>query len=93
MKRSTPVIIGVLLILGVVALGYFAESNSVSNNTTNNSSPQFNLLKNPNLTDQTQSSPTVESQQSSTTDGTTTNNTAQNSTQNQTTAATQTSTV
>ena len=37
MKRSTPVIIGVLLILGVVALGYFAESNSVSNNTTNNS--------------------------------------------------------
>lgn len=94
MKRSTPVIIGVLLILGVVALGYFAESNSVSNNTTNNSSSnQFNLLKKSNLTDQTQSSPAVESQQSSTTDGTTTNNTAQNSTQNQTTSATQTSTV
>jgi hypothetical protein len=93
MKRSTPVIIGILLILGVVALGYFAESNSVSNNTTNNSSSnQFNLLKKANLTDQTQSSPTVESQQS-TTDGTTTNKTAQNSTQNQTTAATQTSTV
>ncbi len=93
MKRSTPVIIGVLLILGVVALGYFAESNSVSNNTTNNSSSnQFNLLKKPNLTDQTQSSPTVDSQQS-TTDVTTTNDTTQNSTQNQTTAATQTSTV
>ena len=96
MKRSTPVIIGILLILGVVALGYFAESNSVSNNTTNNSSSnQFNLLKSPNLTDQTQSSPTVESQQSTTTttDGTTNNNTAQNSTQNQTAAATQTATV
>ena len=93
MKRSTPVIIGVLLILGVVALGYFAESNSGSNNTTNNSSSnQFNLLKKPNLTDQTQTSPTVESQSSST-DVTTTNDTVQNSTENQTTTVTQTSQV
>lgn len=91
MKRSTPVIIGVLLILGVVALGYFAESNNGSNNTTNNNSSQYTLLKKPNLTDQTQSSP-VESQQTPTTDVTATTNNTQNNTQNQTTV-TQTSTV
>nr|WP_319372894.1 hypothetical protein [uncultured Methanobacterium sp.] len=86
MKRSTPVIIGVLLILGVVALGYFAEANSVSNNTTNNST-KFTLLKNPISADQTQSGQAAQSQQSTTTTDTTTNNgnTTQNNTQNQTT--------
>lgn len=92
MKRSTPVIIGVLLILGVVALGYFAESNNENNNnTTNNNSSQYTLLKKPNFTDQTQPSFPVESQQTPTTDATTNNNT-QNNTQNQTTV-TETSTV
>jgi len=86
MKRSTPVIIGVLLILGVVALGYFAEANPVSNNTTNNST-KFTLLKNPISADQTQSGQAAQSQQSTTTTDTTTNNgnTTQNNTQNQTT--------
>ena len=92
MKRSTPVIIGVLLILGVVALGYFAESNNGSNNTTNNNSSQYTLLKKPNFTDQTQSSSPVESQQTPTTDVTATTNNTQNNTQNQT-AVNPTSTV
>ncbi|MDO5836887.1 MAG: hypothetical protein Q4P17_10285 [Methanobacterium sp.] len=84
MKRSTPVIIGLLLILGVVALGYFAESNNGSNNTTNNNSSQYTLLKKPSFTDQTQPSSPVESQQTPASDVTANNNT-QNNTQNQTT--------
>jgi cytoskeletal protein RodZ len=85
MKRSTPVIIGLLLILGVVALGYFAESSG--SNTTNNSnnSSQFTLFKNPLTPQQAVSSvPAAQSQQSSTTTPTTTNDTTQNTTQNQT---------
>ena len=89
MKRSTPVIIGVLLILGVVALGYFAESSG-SNNTTNNSnnSSQFTLFKNPLTPQQAVSStPAAQTQQSSPTP-TTTNDTTQNTTQNQTNPST-----
>lgn len=85
MKRSTPVIIGLLLILGVVALGYFAESSG-SNNTTNNSnnSSQFTLF-NPLTPQQSVSStPAAQSQQPSTNTPTTTNDTTQNTTQNQT---------
>jgi hypothetical protein len=40
MKRSTPVVMGILLIVGVAALGYFDQFH----NQTNNSSSNFSLI-------------------------------------------------
>lgn len=64
MNKNTPVIMGVLLILGIVALGYFADLDNQGNNSTNNSNI-YSIIKNHNLTNQTQSDQKVQSSTSS----------------------------
>lgn len=64
MKKNTPVIMGVLLILGIVALGYFADLDNKGNNSTNNST-NYSFLKYQNLTNQSQSNEPVQTSTSS----------------------------
>ncbi len=83
MKRSTPVILGVLLILGVVALGYFSDLENHNNNSTNNTTSPYSFLKFKNLNNQTQDNPQSQPQQASS-NPTSNDNTNQNSTNNET---------
>ena len=74
---------GVLLIIGIVALGYFADLENTGNNTNNTTN---NTTKNPffphnNLTDQQSISP---DQSQPTSDTTSSSDTTQNSTTNST---------
>lgn len=64
MNKNTPVIMGVLLILGIVALGYFADLDNQGNNSTNNSNI-YSIIKYHNLTNQTQSDQQLQSSTSS----------------------------
>jgi hypothetical protein len=93
MKNSTPVIMGILLILGITALGYFGQFDNQTNNSSNNS---FNhsLLGNKQFTIQDQSTQPATDQQTTDSGSSTTNNTVQNTTssdQNQTTTSSGTS--
>jgi hypothetical protein len=79
MKNSTPVIMGILLILGITALGYFGQFDNQTNNSSNNSL-NHSLLGNKQLTIPEQSTQPVTDQQTSNDGSSTTNNTVQNTT-------------
>ena len=77
MNKNTPVIMGLLLILGVAALGYFADLDAKDNNSSNDSA-NYSLLKYQNLTNQTSSDNAVQPSKSS--EKSSQNKTKQNST-------------
>jgi hypothetical protein len=85
MKKTTPVIMGVLLIIGIVALGYFADlENTTNGNNSTNNTTKYPFFKQNNFTnpqssaDQTQISSDTTS--NTNTDQNATNITTQNST-------------
>jgi hypothetical protein len=81
MKRSTPVIMGILLILGVAALGYLDQfHNQTKNSSSNHSFIGENTLKG-NLKSLPSNSTPLKKQQS-TSFNVSTNKTVQNSTNN-----------
>ena len=76
MNKNTPVIMGLLLIIGIAALGYFADLDKQDNDSANNST-NYSLLKYQNLTNKT-ASDTVQPSKSS--DKSSENTTEQNNT-------------
>lgn len=76
MNKNTPVIMGLLLIIGIAALGYFADLDKQDNDSANNST-NYSLLKYQNLTNKT-ASDTIQPSKSS--DKSSKNTTEQNNT-------------
>lgn len=77
MKKNTPVIMGLLLIVGIAALGYFADLDKQDNASANDSA-NYSLLKYLNLTNKTASDNTAQPSKSS--DRSSKNTTEQNNT-------------
>jgi len=77
MNKNTPVIMGLLLIIGIAALGYFADLDNNDNNSANDTA-NYSLLKYQNLTNKTTPDNTVQPSKSS--DKSSENTTEQNNT-------------
>ncbi|HHY00912.1 MAG TPA: hypothetical protein GX531_06040 [Methanothermobacter sp.] len=73
MKKNTPVIMGLILIVGIAALGYFADLDKQNQDSTN-----YSFFKYHNLTNETSSDNTNQTSKSS--DNSSQNKTKENDT-------------